>query len=145
MFKNCWFPELLHFGIINLYFSNFCANHPRHFSKFRNCPRFTRAILKFLKMHSGSLSQIALQNIWLLVLTDRIRYQLFGERKRRILAKLTKHSTFNILVYFYLIHQGMCSLSNLSSSKNSHGFDTSWRYCKAKPNVNIYTWTVTYQ
>ena len=41
----------------------------------------------------------------------------------------------------------MCSLSNLSSSKDGQGFDTSWIYkpWNTKPSVNIYTWTVTYQ
>ena len=41
----------------------------------------------------------------------------------------------------------MCSLSNLSSSKDSDGFDTSWIYdsWNTKPSVNIYTWTVTCQ
>ena len=30
-FQNCWFPELLHFGILNFYFSNYGAKQPRNF------------------------------------------------------------------------------------------------------------------
>ena len=37
------------------------------FYKFWNWSRFTRAISKFSKMHSGNLSQIALPNMQLLV------------------------------------------------------------------------------
>ena len=41
----------------------------------------------------------------------------------------------------------MCYSSNLSLSKDGHGFDTSWIYDQwnTKPSVNTYTWTVTYQ
>ena len=41
----------------------------------------------------------------------------------------------------------MCSLSNLSSSKDGHGFDTWWIYdsWNSKPSVNTNTWTVTYK
>ena len=38
----------------------FKMNHPCDFWKFWNCLRFTRAVLKFSKMHSGSISQIIL-------------------------------------------------------------------------------------
>ena len=36
----------------------FGINHSRDFWKFCDCPRFTQAISKFSKMHSGNLSQI---------------------------------------------------------------------------------------
>ena len=45
----------------------FGINHHRNFWKFWNCSRFTRAISKFSKMHLGSLSLIALPEMWLLV------------------------------------------------------------------------------
>ena len=47
----------------------FGINHPLDFWKFWNCPRFIRAISRFSKMHLGNLSQIALPNMLLLLLT----------------------------------------------------------------------------
>ena len=79
-------------------------------------------------MHSDNLSQITLSNMWLLVPIDCISQQIFTKRKFRILAKFTKHSNSNILKYFSSIRKAMCSLSNLSSSKDGHGFDTWWIY-----------------
>ena len=52
--------------------SNFWDNHPRDFWKFWNCPSFTGAISKCSKIHLSNLSQTALPNMWLLVLTDLI-------------------------------------------------------------------------
>ena len=46
----------------------FGINHFRDFWKIWNYPRFTQAIPKFLRMHSGTLSQITLPSMWLLVL-----------------------------------------------------------------------------
>ena len=47
----------------------FRINHPGDFWKLWNNPRFTRTTPKFSKMHSGNLSQIALPNMLLPVLT----------------------------------------------------------------------------
>ena len=47
---------------------NFRINHHRDFRKFWNWPRFTRAISLFSKIYLSNLSQIALTNMWLLVL-----------------------------------------------------------------------------
>ena len=44
-------------------------NQPGDFWKYWNCPRFTRAISKFSKIHLGNLSKITLPNMWLLVLS----------------------------------------------------------------------------
>ena len=48
----------------------FGISHPCDFRMFWNCPVFTSAVSKFSKMHLGNLSQIALLNMWLLVLID---------------------------------------------------------------------------
>ena len=61
------------FGVINqlahLWLGRFWEiSHLRDFWEFWNYLCFTRAISKLSKMHSGSLSQIALPNMWLLVL-----------------------------------------------------------------------------
>ena len=47
---------------------NFGDKSPFWFLKILKLASFYRAISKFSKMHSGNLSQIALPNIWLLVL-----------------------------------------------------------------------------
>ena len=46
----------------------FGISHPLGFSKFQNYHRFTQAISKFSKIHSGNLSQIIRPNMWLLLL-----------------------------------------------------------------------------
>ena len=45
-------------------------NHPRDFWFIWNCPHFTRAIWKFPKIRSGSLSKIVLPSMRLLVLSE---------------------------------------------------------------------------
>ena len=55
-------------AITSLVRAIFGINHPCSFWKLWNCPLFTKAILKLLKMYKGNLSQIILPKIWLLVL-----------------------------------------------------------------------------
>ena len=65
--------------ITYLYQATFGISHPRDFWKVWNCPRFTRAIPKFSKMHPGDLSQSALRNMWLLELIVWSRWSIYVE------------------------------------------------------------------
>ena len=52
----------------------FGINYHRDFWKVWNCPRFIRATLRFSKLNPANLSQIALPDMWLLVLISMIIY-----------------------------------------------------------------------
>ena len=58
---------------------DFWDKSPSWFRKFWNCPRFTRAISIFSKKHSGNLPQIALPNMWSLVLIDPVGLSIITE------------------------------------------------------------------
>ena len=51
--------------------------HPQDLWKIWNCLRFTRAVPKFSKMHSGNLSQAAFPNMWLLVLIYNVKQNIW--------------------------------------------------------------------
>ena len=57
--------------------ANFWDKSPLQYLEILKLPLFTRAISKFSKMHSGSLSKIALPNIWLLVEITVLIYRCF--------------------------------------------------------------------
>ena len=80
-------------------------NHPRNFWKFWNCPCFTRSISKFSKMHLGKLSQIALPNMGLLVVTT-IMKKFFRNILNPLMSNIPKWSDTNFKrVSDYLEHK----------------------------------------
>ena len=92
----------------------FGISYSRDFWKFWSCPCFTRAISKFSKMHSGSLSQIAFTNMWLLVLiicekqgikiTINIRnISMVGIIKNMVIIKIINYILIAINIIFIII------------------------------------------
>ena len=73
---------------------------PSWFLKILKWPLFTQAISKFLKMHSGNLSQIAHPNMCLLVLTVPHLY-LPWNTKKRTLNQLKLLTHFWPMIPFY--------------------------------------------